>query len=70
MDPMGTEWSIDGFEMIPFLQKKHCRPIEPLKISALHWDDAEKISYSDDHVLVITGYNWVYTFYKWGYKYL
>ena len=24
--------------------------------------------YSDDHLLVITGYNWDYTFYKWGYK--
>ena len=22
--------------------------------------------YSDDHLLVITGYNWDYTFYKWG----
>ena len=24
--------------------------------------------YSDDHLLVITGYKWDYTFYKWGYK--
>ena len=23
---------------------------------------------SDDHLLVITGYNWEYTFYKWGYS--
>ena len=30
----------------------------------------EITNYSDDHVLVITGYNWVDTFYKWGYKYL
>ena len=22
------------------------------------------------HLLVITGYKWDYTFYKWGYKYL
>ena len=23
--------------------------------------------YSDDHLLVTTGYNWDYTFYKWGF---
>ena len=27
-------------------------------------------SYSYSHLLVITGYKWDYTFYKWGYKYL
>ena len=27
-------------------------------------------TYSDGHLLVITGYKWDYTFYKWGYKYL
>ena len=26
--------------------------------------------YSYGHLLVITGYKWDYTFYKWGYKYL
>ena len=26
--------------------------------------------YSHGHLLVITGYKWDYTFYKWGYKYL
>ena len=30
-----------------------------------HWR-----SYSYGHLLVITGYKWDYTFYKWGYKYL
>ena len=29
-----------------------------------------KIPYSYGHLLVITGYKWDYTFYKWGYKYL
>ena len=28
------------------------------------------IFYSYGHLLVITGYKWDYTFYKWGYKYL
>ena len=28
-----------------------------------HW-------YSYGHLLVITGYKWDYTFYKWSYKYL
>jgi hypothetical protein len=27
-------------------------------------------SYSYGHLLVITGYKWDYTIYKWGYKYL
>ena len=27
-------------------------------------------NYSYGHLLVITGYKWDYTFYKWGYKYL
>ena len=27
-------------------------------------------AYSYGHLLVITGYKWDYTFYKWGYKYL
>ena len=26
--------------------------------------------YSYGHLLVITGYKWGYTFYKWSYKYL
>ena len=26
--------------------------------------------YRYGHLLVITGYKWDYTFYKWGYKYL
>ena len=26
-------------------------------------------SYSYSHLPVISGYNWDYTFYKWGYKY-
>ena len=26
-----------------------------------------QLGYSDDHLLVITGYNWDYTFYKWGF---
>jgi hypothetical protein len=29
-----------------------------------------KRRYSYGHLLVITGYKWDYTFYKWGYKYL
>ena len=29
-----------------------------------------KLSYSTGHLLVITGYKWDYTIYKWGYKYL
>ena len=29
-----------------------------------------KVSHSYGHLLVITGYKWDYTFYKWGYKYL
>ena len=27
-------------------------------------------TYSYGHLLVITGYEWDYIFYKWGYKYL
>ena len=27
-------------------------------------------SFKYSHLLVITGYKWDYTFYKWGYKYL
>ena len=26
--------------------------------------------HSDDHLSVITGYKWDYTFYKWGYNWL
>ena len=26
------------------------------------------VPYSYGHLLVITGYKWDYTFYKWGYK--
>jgi hypothetical protein len=26
--------------------------------------------YSYGHLLVLTGYKWDYTFYRWGYKYL
>ena len=28
------------------------------------------VRHSYGHLLVITGYKWDYTFYKWGYKYL
>ena len=28
------------------------------------------LQYSDGHLLVITGYKWDYTFYKWGYNWL
>ena len=31
-------------------------------------NEAQPHSYG--HLLVITGYKWDYTFYKWGYKYL
>ena len=34
----------------------------------LHQPRSMKGIYSDDYLLVITDYNWDYTFYKWGYK--
>ena len=33
-------------------------------------DTWDLINHSYGHLLVITGYKWDYTFYKWGYKYL
>ena len=35
-----------------------------------NWLIKKKSFYSYGHLLVITGYKWDYTFYKWGYKYL
>ena len=50
---------------------------QPVNIKATHDEDADRngaqshkwvLSYG--HLLVITGYKWDYTFYKWSYKYL
>ena len=35
-----------------------------------HKSSTKRAQYSYGRLLVITGYKWDYTFYKWGYKYL
>ena len=47
--------------------------LQSLAMESPGWNSVDKFrgkSYSYSHLPVITGYNWDYTFYKWGYKYL
>ena len=39
-------------------------------MSSCEMGDGTLVLYSYGHLLVITGYKWDYTIYKWGYKYL